>query len=323
MKKVTKVLVTGCAGFIGSHLVDALLKDGFFVIGVDNFNDYYDPKIKRVNLEDAIKNKSFRLFEADILDYDKIRNVFKNTKPQILIHLAARVGVRPSIEDPELYNDVNVQGTVNLLTLSVEYKISKFIFGSSSSVYGNSKNIPFPEYDPCNNIVSPYGSSKRAAEFFIESFWHTYGLKSVILRFFTVYGPRGRIDMAPALFTKAILEGRMISQFGDGSSSRDYTYIDDIVRGILMAIEKDLNFKILNLGNSSPLSLSDFISIIEKITGKKAIRKIVRKQQGDMENTWASNKKATNVLGWQPNINTETGLKRYVEWIKKRLFRTF
>ena len=216
-----KVLVTGCAGFIGSHLTDRLLKNGHKIIGIDNFNDYYDPKIKEGNLKQALKNKKLKLYSEDILNYDNLEQIFKKEKPQEIVHLAARAGVRPSIENPMVYVNANVLGTVNLLKLAVDFKIGQFIFGSSSSVYGNSKRLPFSENDPCDTIISPYGASKRSAEFWVETFWRVYGLKSIILRFFTVYGPRGRPDMAPALFTKAILDRKTIKQFGDGSSSRD------------------------------------------------------------------------------------------------------
>ena len=203
------ILITGCAGFIGSHLTDKLLSENYHVIGIDNFNDYYDPKIKERNLEEAKLNKNFKLYRFDILNFEKLKDVFGKEKPDKVIHLAARAGVRPSIMNPELYSQVNVLGTVNLLKLSVDFKIKQFIFGSSSSVYGNSKRLPFTENDPCDTIISPYGASKRAAEFWFETFWRVYSLKSIILRFFTVYGPRGRPDMAPALFTKAILEDKI------------------------------------------------------------------------------------------------------------------
>ena len=194
-----KILITGCAGFIGSHLTDRLLKESFDVVGVDNFNNYYDPTIKEQNLQKAKKNKLFKLYRKDILDFTSLKDIFKKEKPQKVIHLAARAGVRPSIANPLLYSQVNVGGTVNLLKLSADFSIDKFIFGSSSSVYGNSKRLPFSENNRCDQIISPYGTSKRAAEFWVESFHKTYGLKSIILRLFTVYGPRGRPDMAPTL----------------------------------------------------------------------------------------------------------------------------
>ena len=314
-----KVLVTGCAGFIGSHLTDKLLSEGFKVVGVDNFNNYYDPRIKEENLKSAQVNKNFVLFREDVLNYSRLKKILDREKPKKIIHLAARAGVRPSIKNPLLYSQVNVLGTVNLLKLSVEYKIEQFIFGSSSSVYGQSKRLPFSENDLCQNIISPYGASKRSAEFFVESFWQNYNLKSTILRFFTVYGPRGRPDMAPALFTKAILNGGPINQFGDGSSSRDYTYIDDIVNGIVKALDKNLDFEIINLGSDNPIVLSAFIKTIEKIIGKKANIKKLSKQQGDVEITWANINKAKRLLDWKPKVQIKLGLEKYVKWLKTEI----
>lgn len=313
-----KILVTGCAGFIGSHLTDHLLKEGFDVIGIDNFNDYYDPKIKEKNLEEAKKNNHFALYREDILNFKPLEEIFKKERPQKVVHLAARAGVRASIDNPSLYAKVNVLGTVNVLKLSVDFGIKQFIFGSSSSVYGNFKRLPFSEDDPCDKIISPYGTSKRAAEFWVESFHKTYGLKSTILRFFTVYGPKGRPDMAPALFTKAILVGKSINQFGDGSSSRDYTYIDDIIDGIIKTIGIDLNFEILNLGNNHPVKLSDFIMTIEHIAGKKVKIKKLKQQPGDVVTTWAGVVKAKKLLNWEPKINLVSGLNNYFEWLRKK-----
>ena len=315
-----KILITGCAGFIGSHVTDKLLKEGFEVIGIDDFNDYYDPKIKEQNLQEAKKNRNFTLYREDILNFEALKDIFKKEKPQKVIHLAARAGVRPSIANPLLYSQVNVGGTVNLLKLSADFSIDKFIFGSSSSVYGNSKRLPFSENNRCDQIISPYGTSKRAAEFWVESFHKTYGLKSIILRLFTVYGPRGRPDMAPALFTKAILEGKVINQFGDGLSSRDYTYIDDITNGVIKTLESNLNFEIINLGNNQPVTLADFIKTIGKITGKKArVRKLLA-QPGDVDETWASIDKAKKLLKWFPSVSIETGLSKYINWYKKNHF---
>ena len=312
-----KVLVTGCAGFIGSHLTDRLLKNGHKIIGIDNFNDYYDPKIKEGNLKQALKNKKLKLYSEDILNYDNLEQIFKKEKPQEIVHLAARAGVRPSIEHPMVYVNANVLGTVNLLKLAVDFKVGQFIFGSSSSVYGNSKRLPFSENDPCDTIISPYGASKRSAEFWVETFWRVYGLKSIILRFFTVYGPRGRPDMAPSLFTRAIFDRKSIGQFGDGLSSRDYTYIDDIVEGIVKVLGSDLGFEIINLGNSHPVKLSEFIKVIEGVTGKKARIKYLSKQVGDVEKTWANIVKANNLVGWQPKTFLPEGLAKYIRWLRE------
>ncbi|OGD86517.1 epimerase [Candidatus Curtissbacteria bacterium RBG_13_35_7] len=310
------ILVTGAAGFIGSHLVDRLLAEGFRVLGIDNFNNYYDPKIKETNLETALRSKFFKLYRGDILDFGFLNKIFKSEGPTNVIHMAARAGVRSSIENPKLYSLVNVSGTVNLLKLSVANQAERFIFGSSSSVYGQSKRRPFGEDDPCENIISPYGASKRAAEFFVESFHKCYGLKSTILRFFTVYGPRGRPDMAPAIFTNAILTGKPIDQFGDGSTSRDYTYIDDIIEGIVRAIDKNFDFEIINLGNNHPVKLADFINTLEKIIGKKAKINKLPIQQGDVEKTWANIIKAQKLLGWLPKKTFPEGLQNYLSWYK-------
>lgn len=311
-----KILVTGCAGFIGSHLTNRLLVDGLEVIGIDNFNNYYDPKIKEENLNQAIKFKNFKLYRDDILNFEALSKIFKSERPQKVIHLAARAGVRPSIANPSLYTEVNVLGTVNLLKLSVDFKIKQFIFGSSSSVYGQSKRLPFTENDPCEAIISPYGASKRAAEFFVESFYRSFGLKCTILRLFTVYGPRGRPDMAPALFTQAILTGRLLRQFGEGTTSRDYTYIDDIVDGIIRAIDCNFNFEIINLGNNHPVSLNQFIATLETLIGKRAKIKRMPPQVGDVEKTWANIVKAKKLLGWQPKTKLAGGLVHYLQWVR-------
>ena len=313
---MNKILVTGCAGFIGSHLTDRLLKEGSDVVGIDNFNDYYNQKVKEQNLQEAKKNKLFKLYRKDILDFASLEEIFKKEIPDKVVHLAARAGVRPSINNPLLYAKINVLGTVNLLKLSVDFEIKQFIFGSSSSVYGNSKKLPFTEDNACDKIISPYGASKRSAEFWVETFHRTFGLKSVILRLFTVYGPRGRPDMAPALFTKAILEGKTITQFGDGTSNRDYTYIDDIVDGVIKALGVNLDSEIINVGNNHPVTLSDFIKTIEAITDKKARIKHLPNQQGDVEKTWADVKKAKKVLSWKPKNSIEGGLSRYIQWLK-------
>lgn len=311
-----KVLISGCAGFIGSHLVDKLLKSEWSIIGVDNFNDYYDPRVKKANLSVASKNQNFKLYIADVLDFEKMKLIFAREKPALVVHLAARAGVRPSLDNPVLYSEVNKSGSLNLLKLSVDYKVKKFVFASSSSVYGKSRIIPFVENDPCLDIISPYGASKRSAEIFVETFNKVYGLKAVVLRFFTVYGPRGRPDMAPALFANAVMFDKNINQFGDGDSFRDYTYIDDIVAGIEKSIEKNLNFEIINLGNNNPVSLLEFISELEAVLKKKA--KIVKlpMRSGDVNKTWANIEKARLVLGWTPKTNITDGMNQYIKWLK-------
>lgn len=311
-----RILVTGCAGFIGSHLTDRLLREGFEVVGIDNFNNYYDVQIKEDNIKSALSLPNFKLYRIDILDQKKLAAAFARESFEKIIHLAARAGVRASLTNPLLYCHVNVLGTVNLLGLAAKYGASQFIFGSSSSVYGNCRKLPFAEDDKCENIISPYGASKRSAEFFVEVFAKTSGMNCLILRFFTVYGPRGRPDMAPAIFTNAIAHGLPISQFGDGQSRRDYTYIDDIVEGIEKSLSLNLKFKVINLGNSQPVKLADFIKICEKLISKKAKVRQLATVAGDVATTWADIKVARKLLGWEPKVKIEAGLKYYIKWLK-------
>lgn len=310
------VLVTGCAGFIGSNLCERLLHDGKSVIGVDNFNDYYDPKIKENNISNISKNKNFKLYKVDILNKTALYKVFENNKIDSIVHLAARAGVRPSIENPYLYAQTNVLGTVNLLELAVKFKVKKFVFGSSSSVYGNSKELPFDEDNLCQEIASPYGASKRAAEFFVESFYRTYGLSAVVLRFFTVYGPKGRPDMAPAIFTRLIMKGESIKVFGDDKSERDYTYVSDIVSGINSSLSSDISFETINIGCSDPIKLNELIKIIESKTGRSASILRLDQQPGDVVKTWASTKKAKRLLNWSPTVTIKSGIANYIKWLK-------
>ena len=309
-----KVLITGCAGFIGSHLTDRLLAEGYEVVGIDNFNDYYSPAIKEKNISGSTGHKTFRLYREDILNLKKTREIFSKEKPEKVIHLAARAGVRASIANPLLYAQVNVLGTTNILAVASEAGVGQFIFGSSSSVYGNSKRLPFSEDDRCENIISPYGASKRSAEFFVKVASLQTKMKCVILRFFTVYGLRGRPDMAPALFTKAIERGQTLTQFGNGSSSRDYTYIDDVVDGIVKSMGQNLKFAILNLGNSHPVCLSDFIKTCEKVIGKRARVKKTGRMIGDAERTWADITVAKKLLSWEPKTSLSDGLASYYKW---------
>lgn len=309
------ILVTGGAGFIGSHLSEALLKKKFEVVCLDDFNDYYNSKFKWQNIEKAKKNKNFKLYKADIRDLKKISEIFKREKIEKIVHLAARAGIRASLENPNLYFYTNFFGTKNLLELSVKNNVKQFIFGSSSSVYGNLSKIPFSEDDLNLSPISPYGASKFSAEQLSSSFNKVYRLPILILRFFTVYGPRGRPDMAPYIFTKAIIEEKPIKKFGTGDSQRDYTYVGDIVEGIILSLGKDLEFEIINLGNSKPVSLNDFITTLEKILKKKAIIKEEKEQPGDVLKTYADIKKAKKLLGWEPKVKLEDGLKNFVNWL--------
>ena len=308
-----KIFITGVAGFIGSHLVCKLLIEDHQIYGIDNMNDYYDPEIKNRNLEIIQKhNKSlnFIFSKEDLLN----TKVISTWKPDIVIHLAAMAGVRNSIENPEYYMRVNVEGITHLLQESVNNSVSRFIYASSSSVYGKHYKIPFKESDICNNINSPYACSKKCCELIAKLYSDMYGIKTVGLRFFTVYGPRGRPDMAPYKFLRAISEGIPINKYGNGTSMRDYTYISDIVDGIEATLDYDKNnVDIFNLGNNCPYSLNEFISICEKVVGKKAIINQMEDQKGDVNLTYACVKKAKEELGYNPKIKLEDGLRRMYE----------
>jgi UDP-glucuronate 4-epimerase len=325
-----KVLVTGAAGFIGSHLSERLLAEGRSVVGLDNFNDFYDPKIKRNNIKDCLKNKNFHLVEADIRDRNACDKAIGDGI-DIIVHLAARAGVRPSIAQPLLYADVNVNGTVVLLESAKKYKISKFIFGSSSSVYGNNKKVPFSEDDNVDLPISPYAATKKAGELICHAYHHLYGMSVTCLRLFTVYGPRQRPDLAIHKFTRLIEEGKPIPVYGDGTMMRDFTYIDDIIDGTAAAIEKcsgargqgagvrGHGFSIYNLGESRPIMVNDLIVEIEKALGKKAVKEYLPRQPGDVERTYADVTKAVKELGYNPTTTIEVGLAKFVTWLRKNI----
>jgi UDP-glucuronate 4-epimerase len=310
-----KVLVTGAAGFIGSHLSERLLNDGLIVIGVDNFDDFYDPQIKRRNIKGCLKNKNFRLIEADVRDSAAIDKSVGDDV-DIIVHLAAKAGVRPSIEKPLLYADVNINGTMVLLEAAKKYKVNKFIFGSSSSVYGNNKKVPFSEDDCVDFPISPYAATKRAAELICHTYHHLYGICITSLRFFTVYGPRQRPDLAIHKFAKLIEQGKPIPVYGSGSMMRDFTYIDDIIDGTVAAMNKCTGFNIYNLGESRPISVNDLIAELEKALGKKAVREYLPTQPGDVQRTYADVTKAVHELGYKPNTTIQAGLAKFVEWLR-------
>lgn len=307
------VLVTGCAGFIGSRLCEKLLMQRCNVIGVDNFCCSYDPGLKRENVCFAIRYSNYILLKGDILDSEFMEQIFKENDIDTVIHLAALAGVRKSIEHPLDYVDVDIKGTVGLLELCRRYKVSKFIFASSSSVYG-SCSPPFSEDMPLGTQLSPYAASKLSGELFCRTYHSIYGLPVVCLRFFTVYGPRQRPDMAIRIFTQAAAEGRSIGVFGDGTSARDYTYIDDIVDGIMAAAELDCGFEIINLGNSKPVGILDVIRLIEKYSGKTAGIEYLPLQTGDADITCADISKAARLLGYSPKVDIEAGIERFVKW---------
>ncbi|MBN1391608.1 MAG: GDP-mannose 4,6-dehydratase [Sedimentisphaerales bacterium] len=311
-----KVLVTGAAGFIGSHLSERLLNNGLTVVGVDNFDDFYDPQIKRRNIEDCLKNKNFRLFEADIRDSAAMAQAVGDGI-EIIVHLAARAGVRPSIENPLLYADVNINGTMVLLEAARKHKISKFIFASSSSVYGNNKKVPFSEDDNVDFPISPYAATKKACELICHTYHHLYGISITPLRFFTVYGPRQRPDLAIHKFARLIEQGKSIPVYGDGSMMRDFTYIDDIIDGVVAAMSKCTGFHLYNLGESRPISVNDLITEIEKALGKKAVKEYLPPQPGDVERTYADVTKAVNELGYKPTTTIPVGLEKFVQWLRQ------
>mmetsp|Transcript_11700 Transcript_11700/g.17980 ORF Transcript_11700/g.17980 Transcript_11700/m.17980 type:complete len:402 (+) Transcript_11700:152-1357(+) len=315
-----KVLVTGGAGFIGSHVAEFLLARGDDVVIVDEMNDYYDTRIKEGNLQ-LLLNKygSNRVvfYKGDICNEDFITNVFEETKPQWVCHMAARAGVRPSIQDPYVYIHSNIEATTRLMELSNRYGIQNFVFASSSSVYGGSKSTFFSEDEAVDHPVSPYAASKKACELLSYTYHHLYKLNVTGLRFFTVYGPRGRPDMAPFKFIDRVSRGVEIQQFGDGSSSRDYTYIDDIVDGIIRSIDRPHKYEIFNLGKGSGTSLKEFIDLVQKHTGKKANIKVMPDQPGDVPYTCADVRKAQHLLGYRAKTSFEEGIQQTAKWYKE------
>ena len=310
-----QILVTGCAGFIGWAVAKRLLEEGHKVIGIDNLNDYYDTKLKYYRLEELKSYKDFKFFQLDIEDYGKLKEVFKNYRFDAVINEAARAGVRASIEDPFVYMTTNANGTLNLLELCKNYGISKFVLASTSSLYAG-QPMPFKEDLPVNTPISPYAASKKAAEVIAYTYHYLYGIDVSILRYFTVYGPAGRPDMSVFRFIKWIMEGSSLEVFGDGSQSRDFTYIEDIAEGTILAL-KPLGYQIINLGNNKPHSLLEMISLVERFTGKKAKIENREFHKADMKATWADITKAKELLGWQPKTSLEEGIEKTVDWFKK------
>lgn len=312
-----KVLVTGGAGFIGSHVCERLVAEGRRVVVVDDFNDFYQPSLKRENLA-ALRGR-VEVIEGDIRDRERLESVIAGGRIGAVIHLAARAGVRPSISDPRLYFSTNVDGTLNLLECCRNHGIADFVFASSSSVYGVNPKVPFAEDDLIQRTISPYAASKIAGEQLCSNYAHLHGIRCRCLRFFTVYGPRQRPDLAIAKFTRAILEGRPIAQYGDGSTARDYTYIDDIVDGVMAAFHADeINFEIINLGGSATTTLAELIQCIEETTGRKAVIERHPDQAGDVPRTFADVRKAARLLGYHPRVPIREGIQRYVQWWRAR-----
>ena len=337
-------LVTGGSGFIGSHLVERLLRNGHSVINIDNFDDFYDYQVKIKNtLESIGKNSDFELsgketdiprlislthsdeyslYWQDIRDKKGLENIFKNHHIDMAIHLAALAGVRPSIERPLEYEEVNVRGTMNLWELCKDFNIKKFICASSSSVYGNNEKIPFAETDNVDNPISPYAATKKSGEVIGHVYHNLYHIDMIQLRFFTVYGPRQRPDLAIHKFTKLISENREIPFYGDGNTARDYTYIDDIIDGItksILYLENNSGvYEILNLGENQVITLSEMVATIEMALGKSAIRKILPMQPGDVTKTNADITKAKDLIGYKPATDFQNGIKKFVEWFLRK-----
>ena len=333
-------LVTGGSGFIGSHLVEYLLKNGHSVINIDNFDDFYDYKIKIQNTLESVgkpiefsfnekqtdiqnvinqtMSENYQLYFQDIRDVEGLKKIFENHKIDLIIHLAALAGVRPSIERPMDYQDVNIKGTMNLWEICKEFSINKFVCASSSSVYGNNEAIPFSENDNVDKPISPYAATKKCGEILGHVYHHLYKIDIIQLRFFTVYGPRQRPDLAIHKFTKLISENQEIPFYGDGFTARDYTFIDDIIDGISKSIqylEKNENvYEIINLGENEVVNLNEMLSIIEETLEKKSIKKHLPMQPGDVQKTNANITKAKNLIGYQPATKFQNGIKKFVEW---------
>ena len=310
-----RILVTGGAGFIGSHLVEKLIATGHEVSILDDFNDYYDPQIKRANVAGVAGEA--QIHQIDLRDGQAVNQLFQREKYDAIVHLAARAGVRPSIQDPLAYQDVNVRGTQLLLELCRARGIRQFVFASSSSVYGVNPNVPWREDDHVLLPISPYASTKVSGELLGHVYSHLFGIRFVALRFFTVYGPRQRPDLAIHKFTRLVLRGEPIPVFGDGATSRDYTYVDDTVQGILAAARYDATpYEVINLGNNETVSLADLVATIEAATGREARRERLPEQPGDVPRTWANIDKARRLLGYAPAVRIREGVERFVAWYR-------
>ena len=314
-------LITGGAGFIGSSLADDLLEKNNRVVVIDNFCDFYDPQIKENNIKNALKKENYKLYRGDIRNKDLLNKIFNENNIDIVVHLAAMAGVRPSIENPVLYQEVNCLGTQNILECMKEKRIMNLVMASSSSVYGNSKTVPFKESDIVDFAISPYAATKKANEVMTHVYHKLYNMNVIMLRFFTVYGPRQRPDLAINKFTRLMLEGKKIPMFGDGSTSRDYTYIDDIVDGIEKSVNYCLNnsnvYEILNLGNSSPVSLKEMINIIGKCLNVVPDIEELPMQPGDVDRTYACIDKAKLMINYNPQTSFEEGIKKFIKWYTK------
>ena len=312
-----KILVTGAAGFIGSSVCERLLAANYAVIGVDSFNETYDPQLKRWNLLASMAHERFTLAELDILQREEMCALFEHHRPDAVIHLAALAGVRPSILDPALYQRVNVEGTVHVLDAARYAGVSRFIFGSSSSVYGERVELPFRETDPVDHPVSPYAATKKAGELLCHTYHHLFGMEIDCLRFFTVYGPRQRPEMAIHKFANAMLSGQPITLFGDGSSARDYTYISDIVDGVASALERADGYRVINLGGRHTITLSALVSKISDALGVEPTIKYLPNQAGDVSITSADVTRAAEALGYEPKVTIDEGIAQFARWLER------
>ena len=312
----TSVFITGVAGFIGSHVAHALLRRGDAVFGLDNFDPFYDRAIKERNLASLKEYPGFHFLEGDIRDPDALSRWEAGESPRALIHLAAKAGVRPSLADPAGYADVNVMGTVRVLSFARDRSVPRVLFASSSSVYGGNAKIPFSEDDFVDRPVSPYAATKKAGELLCHTWAHLYGMDIVSLRFFTVYGPGQRPEMAIHKFTRCLLAGREVELYGDGTTRRDYTYIDDIVSGVLGSLSAPSGYRVYNLGESDTLSLADLVALLERATGVRAKRKVLPPQPGDVPVTFADISRARAEIGYDPKTPVEEGVKRFVRWYR-------
>jgi UDP-glucuronate 4-epimerase len=312
------ILVTGGAGFIGSHLVERLLAEGYGVVALDNFDSFYDPAIKRANTVAASADENYRLVEGDIRDAGMLADLFAAETFDAVVHLAARAGVRPSIEDPVLYSSVNLDGTTRLLEACRRHDVRRFIFGSSSSVYGNNRKVPFSEADPVDHPISPYAATKKAGEVICHSFHHLFGMDITCLRFFTVYGPRQRPEMAIHKFARLMQEGQEIEQYGDGGSARDYTYVGDIVEGVVRSLRRCSGYRILNLGGSQTLTLKELVQKIGDGLGVSPRVKQLPMQPGDVMRTWADITRAERQLEWSPEVQIDDGLRYFLQWFQEQ-----
>ncbi len=318
------ILITGGAGFIGSHLVDRLLDEGDWrVTVVDDFNDFYSPAIKRRNVLPQKDNPSYKLFTADIRHKAALEHIFAEQKFDCLVHLAARAGVRPSLSEPQLYVETNINGTMNLLELAQQHGVRQFVFGSSSSVYGVNEKVPFSETDPIFNPISPYAATKAAGELLCHTYSHLYGLRCVCLRFFTVYGARQRPDLAIHKFAQLISQGKPIPVFGDGTTRRDYTYIDDIIQGVRAALDyvgddAKSDYEVINLGESRTVELRELLALLEKELGMKAVIERQPLQPGDVPQTFADISKARRLLNYNPQTQIEDGIRLFVKWFREQ-----